>query len=107
MNPEIAVIVTNSVQTEIVNELNSREISCIVVNTSGDKCTKDFLSGCKRVVLPFPSTLSNLSFVQGVETLSEYFSADQTVIGGMIRENVKEEIERTGAKVCDYFENEA
>ncbi len=107
MNTEVAVIVTNKVQSEIVGVLKNRGVSCKGVDTFDGKNTKEVFANCKKIVLPFPSTRSNIAFLPESKALSEYLSVEHTVIGGMIRDDVKEELKKSEIKYCDYFENES
>ncbi len=107
MNREIAVITNNKVQKEVVALLEKTGVSCSGIEAFDEKSVKDIFADCKNIVLPFPSTRSNLAFLSEGKSLSDYFSSEHTVIGGMIRDDLKAELEKIGIKFYDYFENEA
>lgn len=107
MNSDIGVVVTNKVQSEIVGVLKKKGVSCMGIDTFDEKNTKEFFSSCKKIVLPFPSTRSNIAFLPQAKALSEYLSKDNIVFGGMISNNLKDEMKLSEMKYCDYYENEA
>ncbi len=107
MNKEVAVVVTNKVQYEIVEELKNRGVSCEGIKATDEVNLKSVFSDFKKIVLPFPSTRSNLSFIRDGEAFSDYLSPEHTVVGGMIRDGLKEGAESSGVKFFDYFANEA
>lgn len=107
MNKEIAVIITNTVQRNVEKLLTEKGIGCVGIEASDKKSIKNVFKECSKIVLPFPATRYNLSFISEDEALSDFFLPEHTVIGGLIKNGVKEELEPIGVKFYDYFENEA
>lgn len=107
MNTEVAVITNNRVQKEVAALLQKKGVNSVGVEASDEKSVKEAFADCKKIVLPFPSTRSNLVFLSEDKAISDYFSHEHTVIGGMIRDDLKAELEKNEIKFYDYFENEA
>lgn len=81
----------------------------------GRECVKDLKNAIGRVqgiILPLPVTRDGryiYSVVPIKETLDEtasLFTARHTVFGGMLSRTLKARLEKSGAKIYDYFERE-
>jgi len=107
VNKEVAVIITNKVQKEIALMLKDKGVNCTGVEADDGKCIYDILKNSKKIVLPFPSTKANFSFLPDVENFATFLTPEHTVIGGMIKGDVREALVDARVKFYDYFENEA
>lgn len=107
MSAEVAVLANNTVQKEALALLAKKGVSCIGIEANSEKNVKDTLANCKIIVLPFPSTRTNIAFLRECKVIGDYFLPEHTVIGGMINAELKDEFEKSGIKFYDYFENEA
>ena len=107
MNTEIAVINTNRVQSEITELIKKRTISCRSIDDFNEKSIKEVLEDSKKIVLPFPSTRSNIPFLKSIDGIKDYFSREQTIIGGMLSGEIKSALDEEKIRYYDYFENEA
>jgi len=108
MQEKIAVIEHNDVQTELYKLLVQNGIICEKINLINTPLTKEYMKGFDKIVLPFPSKKQNISFLSEKDvSISDFFSKAQTVIGGMIDENIKKELSGAEIEFFDYFETES
>ncbi len=107
MKRKTAVISFNKVQTELCKKLSEKGCECQEVSFFNPHLLKEHLESFENIILPFPSKRENISFLTEGANLSEVLHENQTVIGGLIEEQIKDDLDTAGIPYVDYFESEA
>ena len=107
MNKKAAVITCNDVQKCIFNMLKEKGVSCESFDSLKLKDSIENIKNYDTLVLPFPSDNLKFVFLPENSMLSDFLSKNQTVIGGMISNDIKSDLENAQINYIDYFENEA
>lgn len=107
MKEKTAVISYNKVQTELCKKLAEKGFECQEVSFFNTHLLKEHLEAFESIILPFPSKRENISFLNDGSDLSGVLNENHTVIGGLIDEEIKTDLEEAGIAFIDYFESEA
>lgn len=107
MKGKFAVISNNEVQRRLCYLLCEKGYDCDCIDVSDRSFPSDELEKYDNIILPFPSKKENIGLLSEKEKLSDYISQRQTVIGGMIDVEIKDDLEAFDIKYTDYFQSEA
>ncbi len=107
LKDKIAVIAFDKKQKELYECFCEKGVDCELVSFLNSYMLKECLKPYNKVILPFPSKKENLSFIgQSEEPLSDFFDENQLVIGGLISDEIKYELESKDIAYFDYFDYE-
>lgn len=107
LKKKIAVISYNKVQTQLCKKLTEKGCECQEVSFLNTHLLKEYLEGYETVVLPFPSKIENISFLSHGAQLSQLLTENHTVIGGMLDDEIKKDLDEARIPYIDYFQSEA
>lgn len=107
MKRKTAVISYNKVQTELCKKLAEMGFECQEVSFFNTHLLKEHLESFESIILPFPSKRENIGFLTEGAELSYVLGENHTVIGGLIDDEIKNDLEEARIPYIDYFENEA
>lgn len=102
-----AVISYNKVQLELCRKLSEKGYECQEVSFFNTHLLKEHLESFESIILPFPSKRENIGFLTEGAELSRVLGESHTVIGGLIDDEIKRDLDEAGIPYIDYFENEA
>lgn len=106
MKEKTLVVAVNDVQKRLAEILTNKGLTVITAE-SLDGSTKEYISDCKNIILPFPTKADKFTFIADGKKLGDFFTENQCVIGGLLSDEVINEIEKSGAEYTDYFKNES
>ena len=101
-----AVISYNKVQSELCRKLTERGCECQEISFYNTHLLKEHLEGFEDIILPFPSKRENIGFLTEGAELSQVLGEKHTVIGGLIEDEIKKDLDEARIPYIDYFENE-
>lgn len=107
MKGKIAVVCSNEVQKGLINLLCEKGYECECIDALNKSRVCERLKSFDNIILPFPSKRENLVFLPDEAKLSDLFSQNQLVIGGMMSDEMKENLEEFEIKYIDYFDSES
>lgn len=106
MKEKTLVVTANDVQKDLADILEDKGLN-IVRTEYFDKSTKQYISDCKNIILPFPTKADKFTFIADGKKLGDFLDENQCVIGGLLSDEVINEIVKSGAEYIDYFKNES
>lgn len=107
MKEKIAVIAYNDVQQRLNEILVGKGFECEKVSLISSPCLKEYFGSFNRIILPFPSKKEKLFTLADTADVTDFFTKNQLIIGGMIDEGIKEKLRESEIVCKDYFEDEA
>lgn len=108
MKEQIAVIAYDKKQDDLYNFLKEKNYHCEKINLTDLDLLKNNLSFFDSIILPFPAERKNISFLAESDTkLSDVLLKNQTVIGGLISDEIKSDLSINDIPFIDYFDNES
>ena len=102
---KIAIIGDNEVQKSLQKRLEVKGFTTASFNSLSDFSEYDNnRASFEKVFLPFPSNEKNCGKASSDKLI---FTEKQSVFGGLFDEKTRYSAEKSGAEICDYFEDEA